>query len=327
MTRHQVTLIPGDWVGPETCEAVKTVIAAAGVEIDWDEQHCPNGHITEELLKSCKKNKVVLKARIGAQAEVGQHPATVELRKALELWATVRPVKALSGVGAKFPDIDVVVVRETSEDIYSGFEHQVSEGVFEAVKVTTEAACRRIARYGFDYARAHGRKKLTIVHKANIMKKSDGMFLRIAKEVAKDYPDIEVNETIVDALCMWLVKAPHYYDVLLTLNLFGDIVSDLCSGLAGGITASPSVSYNPESGLALFENLHGKAPELVGKNKANPIPMLNASVMMLEHLGEKAAAERIQIAIVAAVTQGIRTVDMGGSHSCSDFVRVITEQL
>ena len=190
MTTHQVTLVPGDWIGPETCEAVKTIIAAAGVDIEWDEQSCPNGHITEELLASCKKNKVVLKARIGAQPEVGQHPATIELRKALDLWATVRPITALPGVGAKFPDIDVVVIRETSEDIYSGFEHQVSDGVYEAVKVTTEEACRRIARYGFEYARAHQRKKVTIVHKANIMKKSDGMFLRVAKEVAKDYPEI-----------------------------------------------------------------------------------------------------------------------------------------
>jgi isocitrate dehydrogenase (NAD+) len=234
-------------------------------------------------------------------------------------------VKAQSFSKAKFPDIDVVVIRETSEDIYSGFEHEVTEGVYEAVKVTTRTACERIARYAFEYARTHGRKKVTIVHKSNIMKKSDGMFLRTAMAISKEYPDIETNETIVDALCMWLVKNPYYYDVLLTLNLFGDIVSDLCSGLAGGITASPSVSYGAD--VVVFECLHGNAPELVGKDLANPIPMLNAATMMLEHLGEHKIASKIRTAITASGDSGVLTMDLGGTAKCSEITASIIKHL
>ncbi|MEL6348122.1 MAG: isocitrate/isopropylmalate family dehydrogenase [Myxococcota bacterium] len=306
---HPVTLISGDWIGPETCAAVQQIIAAAGVDIRWDEQSLATG-VTDDVLASCRKNRVILKAKVNAQRVSGQLPATVVLRKELGLWATIRPVLALPTVQTRFPGVDLIVIRETSEDIYSGFEHAVTNNVFEAVKVTTRDACERIARLGYDIARRRGRRKVTIVHKSNIMKKSDGMFVRVARQVAESYPDIETNDVIVDALCMRLVRNPHDFDVLLTLNLFGDIISDLCSGLAGGITASPSASHG--GGIAMFENPHGNAPDLVGANKANPIPMLRTALLMLEHLGEKAAAARIDQAMRAALEAGLRTADMGG---------------
>ena len=322
---HQVTLISGDWIGPECAAAVQQIIAAAGVDISWDSQKLEHGKISESLLDSCRSTGVVLKARTDSKREAGLLPPTIQLRKELGLWATVRPVKALKGVEAKFPETDVVVIRETSEDIYSGFEHELTDGVYEAIKITTRSACERIARYGFEYAKNHGRKKVTIVHKSNIMKKSDGMFLRIAKAVSAEYPEIQTEEVIVDALCMKLVRWPQSFDVLLTLNLFGDIVSDLCSGLAGGITASPSASYGDN--VALFECLHGKVPELVGTGKANPIPLLNTALMMLRHLGEEGAAEQIQNAIEEVIAAGVRTGDLGGDQGCDDITSAIIARL
>ena len=217
------------------------------------------------------------------------------------------------------------MIRETSEDIYSGMEHAVTDQVFEAVKITTRTACERIARFAFESARAANRKKVTIVHKSNIMKHSDGMFLRTGQAVGADYPDIETDEVIVDALCMRLVKNPEWFDVLLTGNLFGDIVSDLCAGLAGGITAAPSASYG--DGVALFENPHGLAPGLVGTGRANPIPMLRTAVLMLEHLNETSAAKRIDEAIVKASKEGLRTVDMGGDDGCAAVQAAVLNHL
>jgi isocitrate dehydrogenase (NAD+) len=313
---HQVTLIPGDWIGPETCTVAQAVIAAAGVQIDWDIQTIQDGQLSEALLESCRSTGVVLKAKVGAERRVGQLPPTVQLRKTLGLWATMRPVSALPGIPARFPDTDVIVIRETSEDIYSGMEHQVTEGVFEAVKVTTRTACERIARFAYETAGAMGRSKVTIVHKSNIMKLSDGMFLRVAQAVGAEFPDIQTEEVIVDALCMRLVKNPAHFDVLLTGNLFGDIVSDLCAGLAGGITASPSASFGEN--IALFENPHGDAPELVGTGKANPIPMIRTATLMLKHLGETEAADRISAAL-CTVTQGeLSTTDQGGTAGCAE---------
>ena len=322
---HQVTLISGDWIGPECAAAVQRIIAAADVDIHWNEQKLEQGTISDDFLDACRQTGVVLKARTASERAAGLLPPTIQLRKELGLWATVRPVKALAGVEAKFPETDVVVIRETSEDIYSGFEHELTDGVYEAIKITTRGACERIARYGFEYAKNNGRKKVTIVHKSNIMKKSDGMFLRIAKEISAEYPEIHTEEVIVDALCMKLVRWPQSFDVLLTLNLFGDIVSDLCSGLAGGITASPSASYGDN--IALFECLHGKVPELVGTGKANPIPLLNAALMMLTHLGEDAAVTRIQSAVEAVLAAGIRTADLGGDQGCEDVTNAIISRL
>ena len=322
---HSVTLIPGDWIGPELMEVAKSVIAAAGVDIDWDEQILGPDGITDALVDSCRRTGVVLKGRIDAPRVKGALPPTVQLRKTLGLWSTIRPVTALPNTDARFPEIDVIVVRETSEDIYAGFEHEVTEGVYEAVKITTRAACERIARVAFELAVAQGRKKVTIVHKSNIMKKSDGMFLAVAQAVAAEFPQIIAEEAIVDALCMRLVKWPMQFDVLLTANLFGDIVSDLCSGLAGGIMASPSASYGEE--VALFENPHGRAQALVGTGRANPIPMLRTAVMMLSHLGEDAAAASIDAAIKAATAGGLCTVDRGGDDGCAAVQSAVLAQL
>ena len=321
---HNVTLIPGDWIGPECCAAVQRIIAAAGVDIQWD-VHSIQGQLSEELLASCRQNRVVLKARTAASQDIGTLPLTVELRKHLGLWATQRPVRALAGVNARHPNVDLVVIRETSEDIYSGFEHVVTEGVYEAVKVTTPAACKRIALHAYEYARKNGRKKVTIVHKSNIMKKSDGLFLQAALEVSKAYPEIETSKVIVDALCMQLVRWPESFDVLLTLNLFGDIVSDLSSGLAGGITASPSVSFSDE--VAMFECLHGKTPSLVGQDKANPIPVLNAALMMLDHLNEGSARQKIQAVIDELLLAGLCTEDLGGELGLSEFTQCVVDRL
>jgi hypothetical protein len=209
---HQVTLLPGDWVGPETCEVVKAVFAAAGVDIAWDTFVWPEDRRLDALLASCRRTGVMLKAKLDGARTAGQLPPTVELRKRLGAWVTIRAVRALPGTRARFPGIDLVVIRETSEDIYSGLEHEVADGVYEAVKVTTRAACERVARFAYDYARAHGRKKVSIVHKANIMKRSDGLFLRTAQEIAEDYPEIETEDVIVDALCMRLVRDPLRFE-------------------------------------------------------------------------------------------------------------------
>jgi isocitrate dehydrogenase (NAD+) len=312
---HQVTLIPGDWIGPETCRVAQAVIDAAGVRIDWRLAPIENGAVTEAVLAACRETKTVLKAKVASTPNPGELPPTVRLRKALGLWATVRPVTALPNTRARFPNTDLIIVRETSEDIYSGLEHTVTTDVFEAVKITTRAACERIAHFAYQTAQAASRKKVTIVHKSNIMKRSDGMFLRIAQTVGTEYPDIETDEVIVDALCMRLVKDPSWFDVLLTGNLFGDIVSDLCAGLAGGITAAPSASYG--EGIALFENPHGSAPDLVGTGRANPIPMLRTAALMLTHLGEDTAAKRIEAAVHAACAGGLHTVDNGGDDGCA----------
>lgn len=322
---HKITLIPGDWIGPETCEVAQKVIAAAGVSIEWDVQPIIDGEVTEELLASCRENKICLKSKVASHRNIGALPPTVALRQQLGLWATVRPVRALPGVDAKFPNIDVVVIRETSEDIYSGFEHEVTEGVYEAVKITTPKACERIARHAYEYAVANNRKEITIAHKSNIMKQSDGLFLKIARDIGAEYPQIKTREVIVDALCMQLVRYADSFDVILSGNLFGDILSDLCSGLAGGITASPSFSYG--DGIALFETLHGKAPEIVGQNQANPIPILNAAIMMLDYLEEKEASNRIESAINLVIAKGFRTRDMGGKVSCSEIAKEIISNL
>lgn len=237
----------------------------------------------------------------------------------------MRHIRALPGTPARFPDLDVVVVREASEDIYSGMEHEVADGVFEAIKVTTRGACERIARHAYAWARANGRKKVSIVHKSNIMKKSDGLFLNVALDVSKDYPDIETEEVIVDALCMRLVRWPMQFDVLLTGNLFGDIVSDLCSGLAGGLTAANTITSC--DGVTLFENPHGKAPELVGRDLANPIPMVLTGIDLLRDLGENSAADRIYAALLSTVSEGLLTGDQGGEARCTEIRDAIIAKL
>ncbi len=321
---HHVTLIPGDWIGPETCRIVQEVLDAAGARIEWDEVKLDSTTV-EQVAASARKTGVVLAARVDSRRTAGRMPPTIELRRRLGVWSAVRPVVPLPHSGARFTDLDIYVVRETSEDIYAGFEHEVTEGVYEAIKITTEAACERIARWAFYVARKHGRKKVTIVHKSNIMKKSDGLFLATAQRVAKEFPDIQTDEVIVDALCMKLVRWPQSFDVLLTGNLFGDIVSDLVSGLAGGITASTTLSYG--EGVALFTNPHGRAEDLVGRNLANPVPMLQAGAYMLRHLGETDLQQRIERAIRSSLADGVRTHDMGGTASSTDFRDAVIARL
>jgi isocitrate dehydrogenase (NAD+) len=300
---REVTLIPGDGTGPEVCAAVQELCAALQVPIRWDEVQLQGDQISESVLESARRTGVVLKAKLAFTPRLGRLPPTVALRKQLNAWATVRPVRAIPGLTARFPDIDVIVIRETSEDIYSGLEHEITDGVWEAVKVTTRPACERIARFAFDYARRKGRKKVTVVHKSNIMKKADGLFLNTALQVARDYPDIAVDDVIVDALCMRLVKRPNQFDVLLAGNLFGDIVSDLCTGLAGGHAAG--ASYSVGDGIYIFEQPYADDPALAGTGKANPLPMIASSAFLLRYLEHRDAAQRMMDGVSAALADGL----------------------
>ena len=326
---YKITMIEGDWIGPECCSVVREVVQALGVQVEWDIQKLHDGHITEELIQSCLESGIIFKARTKSIREKGKQPASLELRRRLNLHSTIRPIKPVPNSNPRFPEIDIVVVRETSEDIYSGFEHEVTEGVYEAVKVTTRSACQRIAERAYKYAIDNNRKQVTIVHKSNIMKKSDGMFLEVAREISKKYPQIKTTEMIVDALCENLCRNPYRYDVLLTLNLFGDLVSDLCSGLAGGITASPSMSEGVVDGknILLFETIHGRAENIVGLNKANPIPFLKLLCHMLRTLDEQEAAMRLEKAILHVLRAGIMTEDMGGKASTNSVVEAIVSNL
>jgi isocitrate dehydrogenase (NAD+) len=301
---RRVVLLSSEWLGSEGARVVQEILSTAGAAIEWSEVACGQGPLHEEALRQCREADAILKGPIA----MGERalPLSVELRRALGLWATVRPVRALPHVAARWPGLDVLCVRETSEDVYSGFEHTVTEGVFEAVKVTTRAASERIARFAFELARSRGRKKVTIVHKANIMKRADGLFLETAREVGKSYPDMATDDIIVDALCMRLVRRPTDFDVLLLGNLFGDIVSDLCSGLAGGGVAATSASFG--EGPPLFDDA-GR-----GTADVEPIPMLRAAIWMVRHLGDAATADRIEAALHGALESGARPVGLGGKH-------------
>ncbi|MCB9765035.1 MAG: isocitrate/isopropylmalate dehydrogenase family protein [Alphaproteobacteria bacterium] len=312
---HSVTLLPGDWVGPETTAVVQEIIAAAGVDIAWETFGLEDGVLSEAALASARRTRRVLANRLRAPRVPGQLPLSIQLRKELGLWAQVRRVRNMPGVPARFSDVDLVVVRETSEDIYKGFEHQTAPGVFESVKVTTEPGCARIARYAFELARAEGREKVTVVHKSNIMKRSDGLFLRTAQAVAADYPDVACDEVIVDALCMRLVRWPQSFDVLVCGNLFGDIVADLAAGLAGGIVVGGAQNHG--DGIEMFHNPHGRAPGLVGTGRANPIPNLVQGIALLRSLGEAQAATGIDRALRAALADGLHTADQGGEDGCA----------
>ncbi len=323
---HAVTLIPGDWIGPEITEVVQRILQAAGVSIEWETFAWePGEDPPPEVLESARRTGVILKNRVEAPRRPGRLPATVWLRKELDMWAQVRRVQTLPGVPSRFPDIDLVIVREISEDIYRGLEHSPAPGVYESIRLTTEQACERILRFGFRAAMHLFREHLVVVHKANILKLSDGLFLETARRVAEDYPTIEMGDVIVDALCMRMVRDPTSLDVLVCGNLFGDIVSDLACGLAGGISVGTSVSYGDD--VALFENPHGRAPELVGTGRANPIPMLNQAVQMLVHLGEHRAADRIWHAVRQALAEGLRTVDVGGEAGCREVEEAVLARL
>ncbi|MBC7473999.1 MAG: isocitrate/isopropylmalate dehydrogenase family protein, partial [Candidatus Sericytochromatia bacterium] len=299
MANHVVTLIPGDGIGPEVSEATIKVISAVGVDIEWQTHEAGNDVINrygtplpQETLDSVMKNKVCLKGPIGTPIGVGFASVNVQLRKTLDLYANYRPAKTIEGVKSRYTGIDLIVVRENTQGLYSGIEHIVIPGVVESIRVITEKASEKIIKFAFEAARKYNRKKVTAVHKANILKMSDGLFLEVARRIARTYPDIAYDESIVDSTAMKLVMNPEQFDVLVMENLFGDIISDLTSGLIGGLGMAPSANIGEK--YALFEAVHGSAPDIAGKGLANPTALLLSSVLMLEHLGEFEAAKRIE---------------------------------
>jgi isocitrate dehydrogenase (NAD+) len=331
--KHVITLIPGDGIGPEVAEAVVRIFKVAGLDIDWDRHDAgviafekTNETLPVSLLDSIKRNKVALKGPVTTPIGQGFTSVNVGLRKALDLYANLRPVRNLPGVQSRYTDIDLVIVRENTEDLYAGLEHEVIPGVVESLKIITERASTRIARFAFEFARRYGRKRVTAIHKANIMKLSDGLFLDSTRKVARDYTDVLYDERIVDAACMHLVMHPEKLDVLLLPNLYGDIVSDLCAGLVGGLGVVPGANLGTE--VAVFEAVHGSAPDIALKNLANPTALLLSALMMLDHIGERETSVRIRSALDTVLTGGaVRTRDLGGSASTTEFADAICQQL
>ncbi len=320
-----VTLIPGDTTGPEICAAILPLFEAAGADIEWHEVPAPDGRITDDLIASIRADGHALMAWHKGRREQGVQAPIVELRSRLGVYANLRPLVNLAGIDSVYEDVDIIVVRETSEDVYAAKEHESIPGVFESLKVTTRDGCERIARYAFEVARQNDRKKVTVAHKSNIMKQSDGMFLRTALAVAADYPGIEVEDCIVDALCMKLVLHPDRYDVLLCGNLFGDIVGDLCTGLVGGPVNAPSINRAPDA--VVFTVGHGDPEELTGTGNGNPVPLLLSSLYLLERIGQLDARTRLGDAMERAVTNGIRPIGLGGSATCADYVAAVRARL
>jgi isocitrate dehydrogenase (NAD+) len=330
---HTITLIPGDGIGPEVTEAVVRILKASGVAIEW-ESHVAGVLAFErtgqslpvELVDSIRRNKVALKGPVTTPIGTGFTSVNVGLRKALDLYSNLRPVWNLPGVNARFQGVDLVIVRENTEDLYAGLEHTVVPGVVESLKIITERASTRIARFAFAYARRHGRKRVTAIHKANIMKQSDGLFLESARRVAREHSDITYDERIVDAACMHLVMNPSQFDVLLLPNLYGDIVSDLCAGLVGGLGVVGAANLGADG--AVFEAVHGSAPDIAGKQLANPTALLLSAILMLRHIDEGAAADRIMRALGQVLTASqIRTRDLGGSASTMEFADAVCRAL
>jgi isocitrate dehydrogenase (NAD+) len=329
MATHTITLIPGDGIGPEVTEAVLRILAVAGLTIEWDRQEAGvvafERHRTAlpvELIDSVTRTKVALKGPVTTPIGEGFTSVNVGLRKALDLYANLRPVWSIPGIPSRYSGIDLVIVRENTEDLYSGLEHEVVPGVIESLKIISERASRRIVEFAFKYARERGRKKVTAVHKANIMKLGDGLFLRTARDVARQHTDITYDEKIVDATCMHLVMRPEVFDVLVMPNLYGDIVSDLCAGLVGGLGVVPGANLGTTT--AVFEAVHGSAPDIAGKNMANPTALLLSALLMLEHIGEAEAASRIRSAIYGILGAGkVRTHDMGGIASTTEFTAAV----
>jgi isocitrate dehydrogenase (NAD+) len=330
---HTITLIPGDGIGPEVTEAVVRILSATGVAIEW-EHHLAGVQAFErtgkalpiELVDSIRRNRVALKGPVTTPIAEGFTSVNVGLRKALDLFANLRPVWNLPGVGARFDGVDLVIVRENTEDLYAGLEHEVVPGVVESLKIITERASTRIARFAFLHARGSGRKKVTAIHKANIMKMSDGLFIESTRRVAREFADIKYEERIVDAACMQLVLAPSQFDVLLLPNLYGDIVSDLCAGLVGGLGVVGAANLGTE--VAVFEAVHGSAPDIAGKNLANPTGLLLSATMMLRHIDENAAADRVMASLAAVLREGaVRTRDLGGTATTPEFADAIAGHL
>lgn len=329
---HKVCLIRGDGTGPELVSAVETVIKAAGVDIEWIEVEaglkCVEAGkpiVPDDTIAKIKEIGIGLKAPMTTPIGKGSVSPNVTLRKRLDLYACVRPVFSLPGVETPFKDLDIVIFRENTEDLYAQIEYMCTEHVAHSVKLITDHGCERIIRAAFEFARKNGRKQVVGVHKANIMKIADGMFLRIFKEVAQDYPEIEAWDNIVDNQCMQLVTRWKNYDVLVTLNLYGDIISDLAAGMMGGLGVAPGANYGKD--CALFEAVHGSAPKYTGMNKVNPTALLLSAQMMLDHLGETDKRKQIDGALYATLAKGIKTYDLGGTATTSGFAEAVASEL
>jgi isocitrate dehydrogenase (NAD+) len=331
--KHRITLIPGDGIGPEVAASVVRIIEAAGADIEW-ETHYAGAQAVEkfgetlpkELLESIRRNKVALKGPVTTPIGKGFTSVNVGLRKALDLYANVRPIRALPNVPSRYPELNLVIVRENTESLYAGLEHIVVPGVVESLKIITEKASTRVSRFAFEFARREGRKKITCGHKANIMKLSDGLFLDCFRKVAADYPEIEADDKIIDNACMQLVMRPEQFDVMLLENLYGDIVSDLCAGLIGGLGLVPGANIG-ELG-AVFEAVHGSAPDIAGQGVANPTALLQSGILMLRYLGEREIADRIENALLEVFREGkVRTRDIGGTAKTAEFANAIIEKM
>jgi isocitrate dehydrogenase (NAD+) len=333
MIRHKVTLIPGEGIGPEVASATRRVLEATGVQIDWEEiagrsdsSSDQGKSVNQAAVESVRRNRVALKGPMATAIAGGAPSVNVALRKTLDLYANLRPVKNVPGIKSHFENVDLVLVRENTEDLYSGLEHEVVPGVVESLKIITERASTRIAKFAFEYAKRHGRKKIHAIHKANIMKLSDGLFLRSVRAVAAQFPAIEYKELIVDNACMQIVMDPQQFDMLLLPNLYGDVMSDLAAGLVGGLGVVPSANIGDE--CAMFEAVHGTAPDIAGKGFANPTALLMSSILMLDHLGERIAAERIQNALESVYREGKHTTrDVGGKVGTDEFADAIIAAL
>ena len=331
---HRVTLIPGDGIGPELAEATRRVLDATGIEFDWEVVDAGEALIAthgtplpDHVLESIRRNKVALKGPITTPVGEGFRSVNVTLRQALGLYANLRPARSIKGLETRYEDVDLVIVRENTEDLYAGIEHMVGPDAAESIKIITRAASERIARFAFDYAVANGRRKVTAVHKANIMKLSDGLFLESCRNVAAEYAGrVEFEDRIVDNMCMQLVQKPDLYDVLVLPNLYGDIVSDLAAGLVGGLGVAPGANIGTEA--AVFEPVHGSAPKYAGQDKANPTALILSGALMLRHLGYPDKADRVEQALREVIAEG-RTVtyDLGGTAGTQAFADAIIERL
>ncbi len=330
---HKVTLIPGDGIGPEVIQAAVRILEATGVKFEWEafaagsEAYAKyHEYIPKELTESLERTRVGLKGPVTTPIGGGFSSINVELRKRFELFANFRPIRNLPHIPTRYPDLDLIIVRENTEGLYSGIEHEVVPGVVESLKIITEKACMRISRFAFEHARRTRRKKIHCIHKANIMKMSDGLFLKCSRAVSKEYPEITYGEHIVDNTCMQLVMNPYQYDMLLLENLYGDIVSDLCAGLVGGLGLVPGANFGHE--CAIFEAVHGSAPDIAGKNIANPTAVLRSALLMLRHLGEAEAAWKIRNAIDDVYRDRTKlTRDVGGNAGTSEFADAIIQAI
>ena len=328
----KVVLLPGDGIGPSITDAVVRILAAAGADVDWETPlagattaESEGAPLPDRVLDAIRRTKVGLKGPLTTPVGKGFGSVNVRLRKELDLYASLRPVRTMPGVPSRYENVDITVVRENTEGLYSGIEHVVIPGVVESLKIMTTPACTRICRFAFEHAKKIGKTKVTALHKANIMKLADGLFLDCFYEVAKDYPELESGDLIIDAACMKLVMQPENFEVVVMENFYGDIVSDLCSGLVGGLGVTPGANIGNDT--AVFEAVHGSAPDIAGLNMANPTALLQSAVMMLNYLGQNEVADRILAALEKTLGEGIMTGDLGGSAGTTEFTEAVVTRL